>query len=187
MGATGTIEYSPGTYRSSGFPTEDQTRSISIMAFFRKFLGFALAAVLLLVAGCGGGNASQPETYGAEQIADIQIYTPRVEELRDRFPELEDYIQDKDWVNIRSFIHGPMGELRARLGRVAVRLLPEDAEQARALADDLAVHLERLDAAAEAYNQIESAKQYRLALDDFDSFLALIPESAPSPSENSQA
>jgi photosystem II protein PsbQ len=143
---------------------------------FRAALSFVLAAISVLIVSCGGSNVSQPTTYSGEQIAQIEIYAPRVTELRDRFPELENYIQNKDWVNISSFIHGPMGELRARLGRVSARLLPQDAKQAKALADELAVHLERLDAAAQEYNQIEAAKQYREALDDFDTFISLIPD-----------
>jgi photosystem II protein PsbQ len=155
-----------------------QDRSNDIMAKLRSLLGLLLAAIAIFVVGCGGGNVAPPTTYSADQIAQIQIYAPRVTELRDRFPELEGYIQTKDWVNIRSFIHGPMGELRARLGRVAARLLPQQAAQAKALADDLAVHLERLDAAAADFNQIEAGKQYRLALDDFDAFLDLVPAEA---------
>lgn len=143
---------------------------------FRTALSFVLAAISVLIVSCGGSNVSQPTTYSGEQIAQIEIYAPRVIELRDRFPELENYIQNKDWVNISSFIHGPMGELRARLGRVSARLLPQDAKQAKALADELAVHLERLDAAAQEYDQIEAAKQYREALDDFDTFISLIPD-----------
>lgn len=142
----------------------------------RSALGFVLAAISVFIVSCGGSNVSQPTTYTGEQIAQIEIYAPRVTELRDRFPELENYIQDKDWGNISSFIHGPMGELRARLGRVAVRLLPQDAETAKALADELAVHLEKLDAAAQEYNQIQAATQYREALDDFDAFISLIPD-----------
>ncbi|HEY9888777.1 MAG TPA: photosystem II protein PsbQ [Candidatus Obscuribacterales bacterium] len=142
---------------------------------FRSLLSLALAAIATFIVGCGGANVSQPTTYSPDQLAQMEIYAPRVTELRDRFPELEAYIQKKDWVNIGSFIHGPMGELRARLGRVAVRLLPQDATKAKALADEIAVHLERLDAAASAYNQIEAASQYRQALDDFDAFLSLIP------------
>lgn len=142
---------------------------------FRSVIGLLLAVIATGLVGCGGSNVSQPTTYSGEQIAQIEIYAPRVTELRDRFPELENYIQYKDWVNISSFIHGPMGELRARLGRVAARLLPQDAEQARYYAEEIAKHLEKLDAAAEDYNQIEAGKQYREALDDFDAFISLIP------------
>ena len=131
--------------------------------------------VATCLVGCGGADMSQPTTYSGDQIAQIEIYAPRVTELRDRFPELENYIQNKDWVNISSFIHGPMGELRARLGRVTSRLLPQDAEQAKYYAEEIAKHLEKLDAAAEEYDQIEAGKQYREALDDFDAFVSLIP------------
>ncbi|MDB9526612.1 photosystem II protein PsbQ [Oscillatoria sp. CS-180] len=143
---------------------------------FRSLLGWALAAIAVCIVGCGGADVSQPTTYSNEQLAQIEIYAPRVVELRDRFPELEDYIQNKDWVDINSFIHGPLGELRARLGRVTSRLLLQDAEKAKVLADDIGNHLERLDAAAEKYNQIEAASQYRQALDDFDAFISLIPK-----------
>lgn len=142
---------------------------------FRMILGLVLAFVATCLVGCGGSDVSQPTTYSGEQISQIEIYAPRVTELRDRFPELENYIQNKDWVNISSFIHGPMGELRARLGRVTARLLPSDAEQARYYAEEIGKHLERLDTAAEEFNQIEAAKQYREALDDFDQFISLIP------------
>lgn len=145
------------------------------MARYRSLLGLLFAAIAVFMVGCGGAKVAQPTTYTADQIAQIEVYATPVTELRDRFPELEDSIQNKDWVDIRSFIHGPMGELRVTLGRLAVRLLPQDAKQAKALADDLANRLERLDAAAEAYDQIESASQYRKALDDFDAFLSLIP------------
>ncbi len=148
------------------------------MTRFRSLLSLTLAAIAVFVIGCSSASVSQPTTYSAEKVAELQVYTPAVTQLRDRFPELETYIQNKDWVNIRSFIHGPMGELRARLGRVAVRLLPKDAAAAKDLADDLAVHLEKLDAAAADFNQVEAGTEYRKALDAFDAFLSLLPEGA---------
>lgn len=141
----------------------------------RPIISVVLAVVATCIVGCGGAEVSQPTTYSGEQIAQLEIFAPRVTELRDLFPELEDYIQNKDWVEIDSFIHGPMGELRVRLDRVAVRLLPQDAEQAQYYAEEIGTHLEKLDAAAEAYNQIEAGKQYREALDDFNAFVELIP------------
>ncbi|MGF1459470.1 MAG: photosystem II protein PsbQ [Leptolyngbyaceae cyanobacterium] len=144
----------------------------------RSMLGLILALVATCLVGCGGTNISQPTTYSVDQLAQIDIYAPRVTELRERFPELENYIQNKEWNDISSFIHGPMGELRVRLGRVTARLLPQDADEAQFYADEIGKHLERLDAAAEDFNQIEAAKQYREALDDFDAFISLIPDPA---------
>jgi photosystem II protein PsbQ len=148
---------------------------MNAMARYRSILGILLAAIATFLVSCGGASVAKVPTYTPTMLEQIQTLTPRVTGMRDRFPELEGYIQNKSWVDIRSFIHGPMGELRLRLGRVANQLLPNDASQAKALIDDLAVHLERLDAAAADYNQVESGKQYRLALDDFDAFFELVP------------
>lgn len=145
------------------------------MTRYRALLSVVLAAIATFVIGCGGPNAATVPVYTPDKVAQIQIYAPGVENLRAQFPELEGYIQSKDWVNIRSFIHGPMGELRVRLGRLAAQLLPQDAAPAKALAEEIGVHLEKLDAATADYNQVEAGKQYRLALDDFDSFLNLVP------------
>ncbi len=148
------------------------------MIRLRAVVGLMLAAIATFLVSCGGpGGSPTVTTYSPDQLAELAVFTPGVTSLRERFPELEGYIQAKDWVNVRSFIHGPLGELRARLGRVSVRLLPQASGQAKQLADDLAVHLEKLDAAAAAFNQIEAGKQYRLALDDFDAFLDLVPDS----------
>jgi photosystem II protein PsbQ len=145
------------------------------MTRYRSILGILLAAIATFLVSCGGPAVTKVPTYTPTMLEQIQTLTPRVTGLRDRFPELESYIQNKSWVDIRSFIHGPMGELRLRLGRVANQLLPNDASQAKALIDNLALHLERLDAAAADYNQVEAGKQYRLALDDFDAFFELVP------------
>ena len=145
---------------------------------WRSVISLFLAVMATCLVGCGRANVAQPTTYSAEQIAQLEIFAPRVTELRDRFPELEDYIQKKDWVDISSFIHGPMGELRVRLERVAARLLPQAAEQAKYYAEEIGTHLEKLDAAATDYNQIVAGKEYREALDDLDAFIALIPDEA---------
>jgi photosystem II protein PsbQ len=145
------------------------------MERFRPVLGILLAVVATCLVACGGPTAKAPTTYTPTMLEQVQIYTPSVTELRDRFPELQGYIQKKDWVNVQSFIHGPMGELRARLGRLANTLLVSDQPQAKALAKDLFVHLERLDEAAVNNQQVVAGQEYRNALDDFDSFLSLVP------------
>ena len=146
------------------------------MARFRPILGVILAAIATLMVACGGPTASKiPTTYTPEVLQQVQIFTPRVVALRERFPELEDYIQNKDWVNIGSFIHGPMGELRESMNRLSGSLLPKDTPEAKELAQEVFVHLERLDAAATENNQVIAGREYRNALDDFDAYLNLIP------------
>ncbi|MGD1905069.1 MAG: photosystem II protein PsbQ [Leptolyngbyaceae cyanobacterium] len=148
------------------------------MARYRSVLGILFAVVATFLVSCGGPQTAKVTTYTPEMLEQIQILTPRVVGMRDRFPELEGYIQGKEWVNIRSFIHGPLGEIRLRLGRIANQLLPSDVSQAKALIDDLSVHLEQLDAAAAEYDPVESGKQYRLALDDLNAFFELVPSAA---------
>lgn len=147
-----------------------------IMGRFRPLLALLLAVLASGLVACGGGPASKaPTTYTPAILQQVELYSPGVATLRNRFPELENYIQAQDWVNVQSFIHGPMGELRARANRLAATLLPQDKEQAQALAQELYVHLERLDEAAANRQQVIAGQEYRNALDDFDSFLSLVP------------
>ncbi|WP_240966564.1 photosystem II protein PsbQ [Nodosilinea sp. P-1105] len=146
-----------------------------IMGRIRPLLGVVLAVIATCLVACGGPAAKVPTTYTPEVLQQVELYTPGVAELRDRFPELESYIQDQDWVDVQSFIHGPMGELRTRVNRLAATLLPKDQPQAQALAKELYGHLERLDEAAANGQQVIAGQEYRNALDDFDSFLSLVP------------
>jgi len=146
-----------------------------IMGRIRPLLGVVLAVIAPCLVACGGPAAKVPTTYTPEVLQQVELYTPGVAELRDRFPELESYIQDQDWVDVQSFIHGPMGELRTRVNRLAATLLPKDQPQAQALAKELYGHLERLDEAAANGQQVIAGQEYRNALDDFDSFLSLVP------------
>ncbi|MGF1570429.1 MAG: photosystem II protein PsbQ [Nodosilinea sp.] len=145
------------------------------MGRFRPILGILLAFLATWLVACGGPAAKQPTTYTPALLEQVELYSPAVATLRDRFPELEEYIRQQDWVDVQSFIHGPMGELRTRVNRLAATLLTQDQPQAKALAKELYVHLERLDEAAASGQQVIAGQEYRNALDDFDGFLNLIP------------
>ncbi|MEP0903285.1 photosystem II protein PsbQ [Nodosilinea sp. FACHB-13] len=145
------------------------------MGRFRPLLGILLAVVASCLVACGGPAAKIPTTYTPELLQQVELYTPAVAELRDRFPELQGYIQQKDWVNVQSFIHGPMGEMRTRVNRLAGTLLTKDKPQAQSLAKEIYTHLERLDEAAANNQQVIAGQEYRNALDDFDAFLSLVP------------
>ncbi|MEP0948480.1 MULTISPECIES: photosystem II protein PsbQ [Cyanophyceae] len=145
------------------------------MGRFRPLLGILLAVVASCLVACGGPAAKIPTTYTPELLQQVELYTPAVAELRDRFPELQGYIQQKDWVNVQSFIHGPMGEMRMRVNRLAGTLLTKDKPQAQSLAKEIYTHLERLDEAAANNQQVIAGQEYRNALDDFDAFLSLVP------------
>lgn len=145
------------------------------MGRFRPLLAIVVAVLATCLIACGGPTVKAPPTYTPEILQRVELYRGGVESLRDRFPELQGYIQKQDWVNVQSFIHGPMGELRARVNRLAASLLVRDQPQAEALAKEIYSHLERLDEAATNGQQVLAGQEYRNALDDFDSFLSLIP------------
>jgi len=146
------------------------------MGRLRSILGVVLATVVLLIASCGSAPTQQVTTYTPEMLQNVRIYTPAVTNLRERFPELAEAIQAEDWVEVQSFIHGPLGELRARLDRLGRTLLPQDQEAAQGLAQEVFSHLERLDDAAANRQQVIAGQEYRNALDDLDTFLGLVPE-----------
>jgi len=148
------------------------------MTRYRPILSLLLAVIVTFMVGCSSANQAQPPSYTPERLEEIGTYTPRVMSLRERLPELEDYIQQKDWINLQSFIHGPLGELRTRLNWLASQLIPPDRDRAKELAQEIFRHLERVDLAAEERDQVLAGKEYRNALDDFDAFLELIPSQA---------
>lgn len=147
------------------------------MTRYRSIVGLLLAVVATVLVSCSSApTAKLPTTYTPDQLETIQQYAAGVQGLRDRIPELESYIRDQDWVNIQSLLHGPYGELRSRMGRLSNTLLPQDKAKAIDLSKDLFKHLELLDESTLVRNQIAAGREFRLVLDDFDAFLALVPE-----------
>lgn len=146
------------------------------MNWVRPLLAFCLAAIAVVLAACSSPAASAPPaTYTESQLERVDLFASGIVALRDRLPELQGYLEAEDWPNVRNFIHGPLGDLRARMARLSRTLLPEDAEAAQAAAKELFGHLEKLDAAAEAQQRAAAETQYREALEDFDAFLARVP------------
>ncbi|NJL85117.1 MAG: photosystem II protein PsbQ [Leptolyngbyaceae cyanobacterium SM1_1_3] len=146
------------------------------MTRYRSWLSLVVAAIAVLVVGCSSAKEAAPPTYSPVQVEQIQAYSPRVVALRERIPELKAYIQAQDWVNVQSFVHGPLGELRSRLSRLSRQLLPQDQAKANDLAKDLYNHLVAIDEAAVARNTSIAKRQYQEALADFDAFLDLLPQ-----------
>jgi photosystem II protein PsbQ len=142
----------------------------------QSLLPLILVLIVTFVTACGGSPVAQaPPTYTTEKVAQLQQYANPIETARQRMPELASLIARKDWVNVENFIHGPLGQLRGSMSFIARNLLPKDQDQAKESAENLFVHLERIDTAAKA-NRVDIAQQqYLEALADFDAFLALVP------------
>ncbi len=151
------------------------------MRSYRSILASLLAVVMVFLVSCGSPTAKAPATYTAEQMAQIQKFTSQVVELRDKMPVLATQIQNRNWTDVATYIHGPLGELRQKMSYVARELLPQEQKAAREATKDLFNRLQNIDTAADAADYQKAAENYRAALKDFDAFLRLIPgQNAPA-------
>lgn len=144
------------------------------MRRLRALLAVAVAILTIGLAGCGSNVNTPPPTYTSEQVQMIQTYGAGLQRLRDRMPELQSYLDQKDWTNVQNFIHGPLGDLRSRLFRLSRTLLPAEQAEAAELARSLNNHLVRIDEAADTEDAVLAYREYRDALNDFDTILQLI-------------
>lgn len=143
---------------------------------YRSLLAVMLTLVMTFLVSCSSPTAAKPPTYTPDKIAQIQKYASTVTALRETMPTLASSIQNREWTDVGSFIHGPLGELRQKMSYITRELLPQDQKAAREAAQDLFSRLQDIDLATEKGNYQKAADNYRLAIKDFDAFLQLIPE-----------
>ncbi|MGL5875656.1 MAG: photosystem II protein PsbQ [Xenococcaceae cyanobacterium] len=145
------------------------------MAIFRSILPLILVLVTTLLVSCGGAVAKAPPTYTPAKLQVIQAYAIPVKEAKEKFSTLQNFIENEDWVDTRSFIHGPLGGLRKEMSTLSRSLLPDDQKQAEQLSKEIFAHFEKLDAAAQEQDLGAVVGQFKAASKDLDSFLDLIP------------
>jgi photosystem II protein PsbQ len=149
------------------------------MKKFRTLLSLVLVLVTTLLVSCASPNQARiPTVYTPEKIAQLQIFAEPIKDAREQIKTLKELIETENWVDTRTFIHGPLGELRQTMSILARKLLPKDQKLAQQIAQNLFFHFERLDAAAKARNSSLAETQYVEAVKDFDAFLDLIPASS---------
>ncbi|MEO0867426.1 MAG: photosystem II protein PsbQ [Cyanobacteria bacterium J06642_11] len=146
----------------------------------RSILGVFLVAIATLLVSCGGDTVATPPTYTADQVAQIAIYTKRIQTSKDRLPELAGYIREENWANVDNFIHGPLGELRTGMNRLAFLLLPEDKADALKLSDAITDDLEAMSAAVGTFDSNRTNQAYIRFAKDLSTFLDIIPTEAPA-------
>lgn len=142
---------------------------------YRSLLAVILAMVTALLVSCSSPTATKPPTYTPEKIAQIQKFAPTLNDLREKMAILETDIQNRDWTDVGSFIHGPLGELRQKMSYITRELLPKEQKAASAAAKDLFSRLETINSASSTGNYQTAIDNYQAALKDFDAFLQLIP------------
>jgi photosystem II protein PsbQ len=140
-----------------------------------------LAVILILVATFWVTTASyaakiKPPKYTAAQIEQIQAYVPPITEMQERMASIAPLIQDERWVDIDNFIHGPLGELRERMGRLSRNLKGSDQAAAKQIATSLFNHLVGIDTAAQDKDYGLASQNYDAALKDLERFLSLAPK-----------
>jgi photosystem II protein PsbQ len=146
------------------------------MSFFRPFLSLLLAFVAVFIVSCSDGSQVKAPTYSPTQLAQIQTASTNIQALRDRFPELATLIQSRNWNDVKSFIHGPLGEIRSRMSGLSRSLLPGSKEQALAASKEMFIHLNKIDEAADANDYQLAIRNYAEALKDYDTFTSFLPQ-----------
>ncbi|NJK36399.1 MAG: photosystem II protein PsbQ [Oscillatoriales cyanobacterium RM2_1_1] len=153
------------------------------MKRYRSILSCILALLISFVVGCGSPEVVEPPTYTSTQIEQIQKYSSEIIGLRDRMTsELSTYIQQRQWVEVDNFIHGPMGSALLTMNYLTRNLLPDDQPQARQLSREIFEYLVDVDKAASKGNQAEAVSSYRKALDNLDTFLDRVSQALPTES-----
>jgi len=146
------------------------------MKRYRSVLSLVLAAIAVFLVSCGGAPVAKGPLYSPTQLAQIQKYSVDVENLRARMLDIPPLVQQGEWTDVQSYIHGPLGELRTKMSNLARMLEPKKARPA-ALATARAVfgHLNQIDEATITNDSRKAFLNYNEALKDFDAFLNLIP------------
>jgi len=146
------------------------------MSRLRPVFSLILVLIATLLISCGGPNvAAAPPTYSESQIQKIQEYVPEIVAVQERGSELQKLIQNNDWIDVGTFIHGPMTEARLNMNYIVSNLLPEQQKQARKIVRDTFNNLVKIDQAANEGDTREALTAYDAAFANLNQFLDLIP------------
>ena len=144
------------------------------MKRLQSILILCLVLMTTLLVSCGSPTVAKP-TYTETQLEQIQKDAAGIQALRDRMLELPPLVQQKEWIDVGNFIHGPLGELRVKMSYLSRSLLPDAQQPALKSAKDVFGHINLIDEAAQSRDAAKALKNYNEALKDFDAFFSLIP------------
>jgi len=146
------------------------------MSRLRPVFSLILVSLATLLISCGGPNvAVAPPSYTQSQIQKIQEYVPEIVAVQERGSELQKLIQNKDWIDVGTFIHGPMAEARLNMNFIISNLVPEQQKEARKIVRNTFNNLVKIDQAADERNSQKALAAYDAAFGDISQFLDLIP------------
>ncbi len=127
----------------------------------------AIIVTTLLLPMTPSALAQTPAAIQAANVEKLQV-------LSDRFDRLEKYIYAQKWVDVRTYIHGPFGEIRRELRMIAGKLDKTKKETSNILADDLFKNFIKLDVAAKDKDAIAAEAAFKNALKDFEGIVELV-------------
>lgn len=142
----------------------------------RSFFALIMSFMMAFMVSCSSVEAKVPTTYTAAQVQQIQRYVPTLTELRSRMDNLGTLIEKRKWVDTKTYIHGPLGDLRGAMKSVSAILLPKSQQQAVDLTKSLFADLVNVDIAVKDLDYAKVTSSYEKAVNDFDAFLQLIPK-----------
>ena len=146
------------------------------MSLFRPLISILLVFISVFVVSCSDGSQAKAPTYSAAQLAQIQTTTKNVTALTDRLPELATMIQKRDWNNVKSFIHGPLGDIRILMSALSKELLPGTKEKALATSKEIFGHFNKIDEAAGNNDYPGAIRNYGEAMKDITALFNLAPK-----------
>lgn len=155
---------------------------VKFKAGCRAVFSLMLVIIAVFLVNLGQATAApKAPTYTPEQLEQIQRYKTDVNELRDRMLEIPLLVQRRQWGDVQTFIHGPLGELRTKMSSLTRSLALESQKPAREAAKDVFGHLLKIDEAAKAEDSRKALSNYNGALQDFDTFLGFVPLEGAAP------
>jgi photosystem II protein PsbQ len=96
----------------------------------------------------------------------------KLEIISDRLDQLKPFIDDNNWITIKTYIHGPLGQVRTDIGS-AVRLL-RDPTKAKAFSNKFFNDLIRLDVAAGKRDIDRTVEAYDQTRQDFNELVVVL-------------
>jgi photosystem II protein PsbQ len=149
------------------------------MVNYRSVLSVILAAIAVFLISCSSPTpVAKGPTYTTVQLEQIQNYAAEVNALRDRLLEIPPLVQQQRWRDVQTFIHGPLGELRFKMTKLARSLEPKTQTAALESAKDVFEHLILIDEATQTRDSRKALLNYNRALEDFATFLKYVPQNA---------
>lgn len=145
------------------------------MARFRPVLTLILVLFAVVLVSCGGPTEKKTPTYTKTQIEKIDQYASSILKDRNRLEqELMAEVESQDWSDVRSLIHGPLGEIRQDMNNLARNLVPQEVQtDARRVTKDFFKDLVAIDEAAQKQNPTTTLTAYEAAIENLDKFLDL--------------